>query len=124
MLHVISLGDKRLKKQGLRVGVVRFGPMFKTKKEIKELYYDVRLPELAPSKGLLKEFKSDAISSKKFLASYRTEMKKTACKRLITLLAELSKKTDLSIGCYCEDEKQCHRQVLRKLMKDAGAKLK
>ena len=41
----------------------------------------------------------------------------------IALLAALSRDTDFSVGCYCEDESHCHRSVLRELLADAGAKI-
>ena len=43
--------------------------------------------------------------------------------RLLALLAALSQTTNLSVGCYCEDESHCHRSVLRQLLAEAGAKL-
>jgi uncharacterized protein YeaO (DUF488 family) len=43
--------------------------------------------------------------------------------RLIELLAALSKSANLSVGCYCEDEKRCHRSLLRELLAENGAKL-
>jgi len=50
-------------------------------------------------------------------------MKDPRAKRLIELLAALSKKTNLSIGCYCEDESRCHRSLLRELLREHGARL-
>jgi uncharacterized protein YeaO (DUF488 family) len=48
-------------------------------------------------------------------------MAKPGPRRLIELLAELSKHTNLSIGCYCENENHCHRSILKKLLRDKGA---
>jgi uncharacterized protein YeaO (DUF488 family) len=42
----------------------------------------------------------------------------------LNLLAALSHHADFSIGCYCEDESQCHRSVLRELLRERGANLK
>lgn len=39
---------------------------------------------------------------------------------LLSLLALLSRTTNLSVGCYCEDETRCHRRVLRDLLNEAG----
>jgi uncharacterized protein YeaO (DUF488 family) len=41
--------------------------------------------------------------------------------RLIALLAALSKTSDFSIGCYCEDPAHCHRSLLAELLAAAGA---
>ena len=54
---------------------------------------------------------------------YRAEMKQPEKVRLLALLAALSQETNLSVGCYCEDESRCHRSVLRQLLKERGAKL-
>ena len=40
---------------------------------------------------------------------------------IVDLLVALSRHTDFSVGCYCEDEAHCHRSVLRKLLREAGA---
>jgi uncharacterized protein YeaO (DUF488 family) len=57
----------------------------------------------------------------RFARAYERRMKQPGAQRLIGLLAALSKKTDFSVGCYCEDESLCHRSILRKLFKKAGA---
>ena len=42
-------------------------------------------------------------------------------RRLLDLLAALSRDADFSVGCYCADESRCHRSVLRKLLAEHGA---
>jgi uncharacterized protein YeaO (DUF488 family) len=39
------------------------------------------------------------------------------------LLALLSRTSNFSVGCYCEDESHCHRSVLRELLAARGADL-
>jgi uncharacterized protein YeaO (DUF488 family) len=41
--------------------------------------------------------------------------------RELDMLAAFSHRTNLSIGCYCENEKFCHRSVLRELLLERGA---
>jgi uncharacterized protein YeaO (DUF488 family) len=60
---------------------------------------------------------------KRFASTYRREMSDPRAVRLIELLAALSKSANLSVGCYCEDEKRCHRSLLRELLAENGAKL-
>ena len=43
--------------------------------------------------------------------------------RVLELLAALSHRTQLSVGCYCEDERRCHRSILKKLLEEYGADL-
>lgn len=90
-------------------------------------YFDQWLPELAPSAALVSWGLSEPWTParwNRFARRYRTEMKVPDKRRLIELLAALSKRTNLSVGCYCEDESHCHRSLLRLLLVDAGATLR
>jgi hypothetical protein len=40
---------------------------------------------------------------------------------LLELIAALSLRTDLSVGCYCADETRCHRSLLKELLAARGA---
>ena len=60
---------------------------------------------------------------KGFVRAFKTEMGARTASRALDLLAALSHETNLSIGCYCENEARCHRSVLRQLLKDRGASL-
>jgi len=51
-------------------------------------------------------------------------MKRPDAARLLDLLAALSHVTDLSVGCYCENESRCHRSLLRALLQERGAALR
>jgi uncharacterized protein YeaO (DUF488 family) len=88
-------------------------------------FYDVWLPELAPSERLVKQAlrASDERSWRSFAQRYRAEMKHPERSRLLTLLAALSQRTDFSMGCYCPDEARCHRSVLKELLREHGASL-
>jgi uncharacterized protein YeaO (DUF488 family) len=48
-------------------------------------------------------------------------MTQPAVQRLLALLAALSSQTNLSVGCYCEDESHCHRSLLKHLLREHGA---
>jgi len=88
-------------------------------------FYDVWLPDLAPSEALLKQALQapDERAWRAFVKKYRAEMKRPEANRLLALLATLSRQTNFSVGCYCEDETHCHRSVLRELLEEHGAKL-
>jgi uncharacterized protein YeaO (DUF488 family) len=82
------------------------------------------MPEAAPSEALLKAARQsidDAAEWKTFGRRYRAEMKRPESGRLLDLLAALSHRTDLSVGCYCENEARCHRSILRALLEERGA---
>ena len=51
----------------------------------------------------------------------RAEMAQGDAPKVLDLLAALSATTAFSIGCYCDDERRCHRGVLRDLLAQRGA---
>jgi uncharacterized protein YeaO (DUF488 family) len=57
-----------------------------------------------------------------FERRFRAELKKPEASHLLNALAELSRTTNFSVGCYCEDERFCHRSVLRSELKKRGAR--
>jgi uncharacterized protein YeaO (DUF488 family) len=42
-------------------------------------------------------------------------------RHVVDVLAALSHRTQLAVGCYCADDSRCHRGVLKQLLVDAGA---
>ena len=124
-IHIVRLGSKRAPDEGLRVGTVRRPPRGVPKERFAgDDWYDVWLPQLAPSAELVKAALG-ATSRREwqsFVRKYRSEMAQPDNARLIAFLAALSQNTNLSVGCYCEDETHCHRSVLRALLAEAGAK--
>jgi uncharacterized protein YeaO (DUF488 family) len=50
-------------------------------------------------------------------------MKEPDAARLLDLLAALSHRTALAVGCYCEDPARCHRSVLAELLRERGAEV-
>ncbi len=125
-IRVVRLGSPRTPGEGLRLGTVRRPPRGVPKAEhASRDFYDVWLPDLAPSESLLKEAlrASDERAWNHFVRRYRAEMKRPEATRLLTLLAALSQRTDFSVGCYCADEARCHRSVLKTLLLERGANL-
>jgi uncharacterized protein YeaO (DUF488 family) len=88
-------------------------------------FYDVWLPEVAPSEPLVKSAQgADSLARwNTFVRRYRAEMKRPEASHVLDLLAALSHVADLSVGCYCADESRCHRSVLRTLLAERGAGL-
>lgn len=126
-IRVVRLGSPRVPSEGLRVGTVRRPPRGVKKEDYaRRDYYDVWMPELAPSGDLVSWALSEPFTDKRWATyekAYRAQMRVPAAARLIALLAALSHQTDFSIGCYCEDPARCHRSILRELLADAGAKI-
>jgi len=125
-IRVVRLGSPRAPGEGLRLGTVRRPPRGVPKAEhASRDFYDVWLPELAPSESLVKEalHASDERAWRRFVKRYRAEMKRPEATRLLGLLAALSHQVNLSVGCYCENEAHCHRSVLKALLLEQGAEL-
>jgi uncharacterized protein YeaO (DUF488 family) len=126
-IRVVRLGNPRVPGEGLRIGTVRRPPRGVPKAEFATRdFYDVWLPEAAPSDDLVKQ--AQAVESEKewaaFRKKYRLEMGHPEKARLLDLLVALSRQTDFSVGCYCEDEARCHRSVLRDLLAERGAEIR
>lgn len=125
-IWVVRLGTPRQAGEGLRLGTVRRPPRGVPKSELAARnFYDLWLPELAPSEELLKLGLTveDEKGWKRFEQRYRAEMRRPEKLRLLDLLAALSRQTNFSVGCYCADENRCHRSILRQLLSDHGALL-
>ena len=125
-IHVVRLGSMRDKGEGLRIGTVRRPPRGVQKSEFaKRDWYDVWFPNLAPSIATLKLGQTAGTPAQwsAFAERYRREMAAPDNRHAIALLAALSKTTEFSIGCYCEDESRCHRSILAALLDEAGATL-
>jgi uncharacterized protein YeaO (DUF488 family) len=123
-IRVVRLGTARSQGEGLRLGTVRRPPRGVPKRDYaRRDFFDVWLPELAPSEALVSQARSapDAKTWRSFVRRYRAEMRRPEKLRLLTLLAALSRTTDFSVGCYCAEESRCHRSVLRDLLREAGA---
>lgn len=126
-IRVVRLGTPRVRGEGLRIGTVRRPPRGVPKAEFAARdFYDVWLPEASPSEELVKQAQA-AASDKDWAAfkkKYRAEMNQPDKARLLDLLVALSRQTDFSVGCYCEDEARCHRSVLRDLLAERGAEVR
>ncbi len=125
-VRIVQFGSPRASDEGLRIGTVRRPPRGVLKSEYASRnYYDVWLPNLAPSEQLLKAGRSvkDEADWRSFVKRYRSEMSRAENSRVLDLLAALSHQTNFSVGCYCNDEQHCHRSVLRQLLAERGAAL-
>lgn len=126
-IRIVQLGTPRRRGEGLRVGTVRRPPRGVPKTEYASRdFYDVWLPELAPTAPLVSWALSKPFTPARwalYARRYRREMREPAAHRLVGLLAALSSRSNFSVGCYCEDESHCHRSLLRELLIEQGATL-
>lgn len=123
-IRVVRLGSPRVPGEGVRIGTVRRPPRGVPKAQFaRQNWYDVWFPNLAPGDATLKLGQSAATSATwaVFVRKYRGEMRQPAATHDIALLAALSHHVNFSVGCYCEDERRCHRSILRELLAAARA---
>ena len=124
-IRIVRLGTARARDEGVRLGTVRRPPRGVSRADYgRRNYYDVWLPELAPSAALVSSVRVDAWTParwRRFVRLYLREMREPGARHLIATLAALSRQANFSIGCYCADEETCHRSLLRGLLLDAGA---
>ncbi|MDB5858330.1 MAG: hypothetical protein JWQ76_2019 [Ramlibacter sp.] len=125
-IRIVQLGSPRAPGEGLRLGTVRRPPRGVPKAEFaRRDFYDVWLPNLAPSAELVAQALA-AESDKEwnvFRRKYQAEMNKPDASRVLDLLAAMSHQSAFSVGCYCENESRCHRSILRELLLERGAEV-
>jgi len=125
-IRIVRLGSDRFQEEGLRIGTVRRPPRGVPKDEFSsQNWYDVWFPNVSPTNELMKigqavKTETEWIS---FAKKYRAELKNPEKSRIIDLLAALSHKTNISVGCYYENEERCHRSILKELLAERGAKI-
>ncbi len=126
-IRIVRLGSPRARGEGLRLGTVRRPPRGVPKSRFASgNWYDVWFPVLAPGGATLKLGRSvdSEAGWRRFARRYRAEMKRPEAMQALDLLAALSRRTNLAVGCYCEDESRCHRSLLRELLVARGARVR
>ena len=125
MLKTKSAWTRIERSDGLRILVARFrGHGMPTSR------YDVWMPSLGPSERTLRAMQAGATSWAQFSREYRKELfldgpvdkrsrtiKNHGQKFTLRLLKKLSQHSNVTLLCHCaEDERHCHRHVLRALI--------
>jgi uncharacterized protein YeaO (DUF488 family) len=126
-IRVVRLGTAKQRNEGLRLGTVRLLPRGVKKQDYAQRnYFDVWLPELSPSRALVSYALARPWTDARWAAfarRYLSEMRRPEARRLIALLAGLSRQANFSIGCYCENPSRCHRSLLGELLREQGGKI-
>jgi uncharacterized protein YeaO (DUF488 family) len=125
-LSIVRLGEAPRRAGELRLGTVRRPPRGVRKEDFaRRGWYDVWLPLLSPSAPLVKEAMAARTEAQwnQFKRKFRAEMAKPEPVSVLNLVAVLSRRCELSLGCYCKTEAHCHRSVLRELLLERKAKI-
>jgi uncharacterized protein YeaO (DUF488 family) len=122
-LSTFQIGTPAKREQGLRIGATRLPPRGVPKSRWKrDRYFDAWLPAIAPSRTLLRWIKqrdiNDTSVRRAFFHRYERELLgNSEGRQTLHFLAEISKRTPISIGCFCKDESRCHRSRLYQLIR-------
>jgi uncharacterized protein YeaO (DUF488 family) len=116
-LRTFRIGDAPKRGEGLRLATTRFLPRGVKKADYKRLrLFDLWFPVLAPSRSLLKSRGTPGLMKR-----YEAELRRsTGARQAVLLVAEVAKRTPVSVGCYCADEATCHRTVLARIIREAA----
>ena len=101
MIRVVRLGTPRGRSEGVRLGTVRLLPRGVKKEDYaKRNFFDLWLPEVAPSRQLVSYAQARPWTDARWAAyakRYLAEMRRPEAQRVIALLAALGKQTNFSI---------------------------
>lgn len=113
MLKTKSIYSPIEKNDGKRVLVSRLHP-----RGVKKTKYDAWNMELSPSLELIREFKDDKITLKKFFSRYKKELENNP-KSIKTLKAirKDCKTRHITLLCFEPDGSPCHRHILKEIIK-------
>jgi uncharacterized protein YeaO (DUF488 family) len=125
-IRIVRLGSPRKAGEGVRFGTVRRLPRGVPKtRYAADDWFDVWLPNLAPSADLVATAQAATTDAAwaKFAKKYEREMARPEVSRVLDALAALSTSTNFSVGCYCENERRCHRSILARILERHGAEV-
>jgi uncharacterized protein YeaO (DUF488 family) len=98
-------------KDGHRILVTRYWP-----RGIRKDATDEYNTTLAPSRQLVQEFKHEGLSWGGYVPRFLEEMRSDAAKNELRRLADVARSQPMTLMCMCEDERRCHRSLLRELI--------
>jgi len=115
--RTFRIGAAPRRGEGLRIGTTRRPPRGVPQRRWRsDGYFDLWFPIVAPSHALLRWVKAkdfaDAAVRRRFFDAYRRELRRPPARHGVALLAAIARRSPIAIGCYCADERQCHRSVL------------
>jgi uncharacterized protein YeaO (DUF488 family) len=108
MLRTKPVYDPAQKTDGTRVLVMRLWPW-----GIKKSAVDLWLKELRVELANLRAFKAGRIGWPEMRRRYLADLKREPAASALKQLRGLSRRGRVTVLCSCEDEKRCHRSLLR-----------
>ena len=100
--------DSEEDSDGLRVLATRYWPRGVHRSAVHEYH-----SSLAPSRDLIAEYKRGDITWPVFEARYREELNNEKSQEQLARLRAIAHKRVITLLCFCKDERDCHRTLLR-----------
>ena len=100
---------------GYRVLSTRYWP-----RGVPKAAVDEYTTKTSPSRALLREFKHEGLPCEEYVPRYLEEMARLEAMTEIARLAKLAKSRTITMMCVCEDERRCHRSLLKQLILQAA----
>ncbi len=115
MIKTKSIYAPKEDKDGLRVLITRFYP-----RGIKKTHFDNWIKDLAPSKELLREYKSQNISWSQLTSGFKSELQENPNSILaLNDLKTKSKIKTITLLCFEKTGEPCHRHLLKKIIQNS-----
>jgi uncharacterized protein YeaO (DUF488 family) len=100
---------------GTRILITRYVPRYIKKEEQKD-HWDKWLIDLSPSRALHKQYKNGKITWDVFSQRFRDEIRNNEkSMELCRQLAGESLNKNITLLCFEDDERLCHRSLVRKI---------
>ena len=115
-IHLKRVYDEPSPDDGRRILITRYWPRGVHKSVVDE--YNSRL---APSRELINEYKKADLSWDEFGRRYREELNNPESQAGLRRLAQAAHDRVITLLCFCPDEWNCHRKLLREAIIDADA---
>jgi uncharacterized protein YeaO (DUF488 family) len=116
-IHTKTVYEAADPSDGLRVLVTQYWP-----RGVSRAAADEYVRVLAPSRELLRAFKSGQIDWDAFRQRYLEQMRAPDAQAEIRRLAEQASRQPVTLMCLCREESRCHRSVLEGLVREAARK--
>lgn len=118
LIKVKSIYKPKDKEDGTRILITRFYP-----RGVRKDHFDQWMRELAPSKDLLKDYKTGEINQSQFTRQFLKQIHvDNESKLAIQTLSALACDRNVTLLCYERDGDFCHRHLVQDVIKNQMAK--
>jgi len=114
LIKVKSIYKPKDEEDGTRILITRFYP-----RGVRKDHFDQWMRELAPSKDLLKGYKTGEVNQNQFTKQFLKQINSDDESKLaIQTLSELACDSNVTLLCYERDGDFCHRHLVQDVIKN------